>query len=188
MNNQLQITNVKKIINIEKPIIVFEVEGHERGIARTPKQALLDFQNSFRLDESVTNVKDARFNEALRKSIGGTVSGDIKFFKAGDEYVVEEGHPALTNPDHDYYGKVKEGDTLKASTDGCWVTGFLNVQYSQTNNMIDAVSKEVASGFLSLFGGLGNMNMPGMANTATPQIEIVGDDEPEKGKETKGKK
>ena len=47
MRKSLVIQAVRPIFNIERPVVVFEVLGHE-AIVRNPKQALIDLQNSGR--------------------------------------------------------------------------------------------------------------------------------------------
>jgi hypothetical protein len=190
MNKQFRIVRVRKITNIDKPIVVFDVEGKSKGIARTPKQVILDLQNSLRLPTNVTDINDPRVDNALRKCIGGTVSGDIKFFKAGDKYEVQEGHPALTDKSHEMFGKVKVGDELTASSDGAWVEGFLNLEYSQQNAMMTEVASGIAETFASIFGS----SLAGMSGNQTPQLEVVDQDVDEEleeevlGTTAKGKK
>lgn len=162
------ITGVNKITQIEKPIIVFNVQGQKLGIARNPKQVILDLQNSLRLASDVNSINDPRFDEALRRSIGGTITGDIKFFKAGDEYLVEEGHPALTDATHEMYGKVKEGDKLNAKSDGAWVEGFLQIVFSQQQDLNLTIASNIADSFRNMFN-----NVPATPVAPVQPVEIT---------------
>lgn len=173
MKRTFQITGVKNITNIERPIVVLEVEGQELGIARRPKQFLLDIQNSHLPVSDNLTPSSPEYKTVLRNLIGGKVEGDIKFFKAGDKYTVTEGHPALTDTTHELYDKVKEGDTLKAKSDGAWVEGFLTLDYNKHAEMIDAFATKSAQAFASMFGGaFTGMNQPVAQQSDQPELAV----------------
>lgn len=154
------ILDVKNIDGIERPIVVLEVpnnqkgvKNHDKGIARTPEQMLRDLKGSLLLPKDVTSTSDQRFIDALRNCRGGKVTADVRFFKAGDKYTIEAGHPALTDTNHPLYDKVKVGDTQIAESDGAWVEGFMTVEYSQITQMNQQVAKEIANSYTSMFAG-----------------------------------
>lgn len=150
MNTSRQITGIKAIMNIAKPIVVFQLAGHP-DVARNPKQALIDLQNSGRA-LNVTSVTDVNFVKALHNTVGATLSGDLRVFKAGDEYTVTEGHPALTDKNHALYGKVKLGEKLRAEGDGVYVEGFLSIPETDAEKMRGAIAEKTAEFMASLLG------------------------------------
>lgn len=158
----LKIVQVKTIFNenVKKPIVVY-VTAQGIDVARTPKQALLDMQNSGRclllpsnaLDGGIVNANQmvlSIFKKELFKLVGATVSGEIRPFKAGDTFVYTEGHPALTDKTHEQYNKVKLGDKGVAEGDGVWIDGFLNIPLSHSEREIEAYAE--AKAFASIFG------------------------------------
>ena len=171
MNKSLRITGVKTIFNIERPIVVFEVQGHE-PIVRNPKQALIDLQNSGRALE--LNVADFAgdlkyvnpalkgiLTKALLRCTNATLSGDIKAFKAGDKYEITKGHPALVDKNHPMFNKVKEGDTLSAEKDGVWVEGFLSIPETQDEMLREEIGSQIAKSFIMMY----NFAPPAVAST-----------------------
>lgn len=175
MKKSFQIANVRPIFNIDKPIVVLELVGGE-AIVRNPKQALTDLQNSGRaLDlnpkafaggiEGVDANTKAKFISALFDCQGATVTGDITQVKAGDNYVIRAGHPALTDSTHAAYGKVKEGDSLKAEKDGVWVDGFLSLPLTEQEKMRRDVSGNISSALMAMYGFGG---APAVQATAQP--------------------
>lgn len=170
MKNSFVITAVRPIFNIDKPIVVFEGQGGE-AIVRNPKQALTDLQNSGRaLDinakefarglENVNSNTRANFISALFDCDNASLSGDMTHTKAGDTYVLRAGHPALTDPSHAYFGKVKEGDSLKAEKDGTWVEGFLTIPLTEQDKMRRDVSGYVGKAMLAMYGIGGGVPVP----------------------------
>jgi hypothetical protein len=160
----LNVTQVKVIFNekVEKPIVVF-VTAEGIDIARTPKQALLDLQNSGRgldlspntFDRGLANVSNQQigaFKKALFGCIGAQVSGEIKPFKAGDTYEYTEGHPALTDKSHPDYGKAKLGGYGTAENDGVWVDQFLSIPQSMLERQVEANANVLADRFAVMFG------------------------------------
>lgn len=160
----LQITAVKVIFgeNVKQPIVVFET-AQGIDIARTPKQALLDLQNSGR----ALNLSPNMFNRGLssvslqdlgafKKEIfscqGATITGDINPFKAGDKFTYTAGHPALEDKLHPLYGKVKLGEQGTAEKDGVWVNLFLNIPQTMMERQIEANASATATLFASMFG------------------------------------
>lgn len=173
----LKISQVKTIFSdkVEKPIVVFvTVQGIE--IARTPKQALLDLQNSGRALNLSPNLFDrglggvsvqdlGLFKKALFACVGAEVSGEIKPFKKGDTFIYTEGHPALTDRNHKNFG-VKLGDKGVAESDGVWVEQFLSIPETQQEALVDAIATKTAGLFANMFG----MSVP--STTSAPVLDV----------------
>ena len=166
MKKSFQIVSVRPILNIDRPIVVFEVAGNE-PIVRNPKQALTDLQNSGRALEidatafsggynAVPQMIKAQFIQALFDCAGATITGDITNIKAGDEYTVTAGHPALTDTNHPHYNKVKEGGKLKAEKDGVWVEGFLSIPLTPAELLRRDMSTKMAQTMMQLMGLAGS--------------------------------
>lgn len=166
MKKSLQITGVRTIFSITKPIVVFEVGNHQ-AIVRNPKQALTDLQNSgrgLRVSpnalangvEGLNPVDREAFIDALLACQGKTLTGDIQAFKAGDEYTVSAGHPALTNENHPMFGQVKEGSKLKAEADGVWIEGFLSIPVMPEERLMQESARQFATVMAQMFGFAGN--------------------------------
>ncbi len=162
MKKSFLITNVRPILNIDKPIVIFEVAGGD-AVVRNPKQALTDLQNSgraltinpkaFANGVEGANIADkSAFITALFDCQNATLTGDITAVKAGDKYVVSAGHPALTDTNHAFYGKVKEGGTLVAEKDGVWVEGFLSIPLTEQEKMRRDLTGTMATAMLALYG------------------------------------
>ncbi len=162
MNKALRITGVKVITKIERPVVVFETTGG--AVVRALKLAFIDLQNSARalrlpsdcLDRGFTAMHPAQrevFIMALHECVGATLSADITDYKAGDAYAVRAGHPALTDPKHKDYGKVKkEGDTLVAEKDGRYIDGFLSIPLTREEQMINKSADAFGMSMMAMFG------------------------------------
>lgn len=179
MNKTLTITNVRTIFSIAKPIVVFEVEGHD-DIVRNPKQALIDMQNSGRAlginpnefnsgVEGLSGETRADFITALLGCNGAKLTGDISALKAGDAYVITKGHPALEDPKHKHFGEVSEGGTLKAETDSIRVEGFLSIPLTEKELYRRDVSKDIAKMMMATLG---------LASQAPQPMTVIGTSDP----------
>lgn len=138
------ITGVRVILNIEQPVVVFQLDGHA-DVVRNPRQALVDLQNSGRIAD-VKSTNDPRFTEELHRCVGAQLSGDLKPFKAGDKYTVTEGHPAIKA------GTAQLGDQLVAEKDGVWVEGFLSIPKTPAELLRQDMAREGALVMMSMFG------------------------------------
>lgn len=159
----LRIIAVRTIFQTEKPVVVFETAGG-KAILRAPKLALIDLQNSGRaltlpadcLNNGLANLHPAQkqvFIQALLRTKGADLTGDITDVKAGDKYAVSKGHPALTDPNHKDFGKVKkEGDELVAEKDGTWINGFLDIPFTDKEMMRQDLTEVGAISMLAMFG------------------------------------
>lgn len=152
----LTITNVRPILGIDKPVVVFEVLGHE-AIVRNPKQAFTDLRNGGRLLDVPENAfvngyeradqySKTKFLEALHATRGAQLIGDVRAFKAGDTYVLTEGHPDVVA------NLAKVGDTKKAEKDGVWVEGFLSIPLTGQESLNRMVASNIADAMLRMYG------------------------------------
>lgn len=169
MRKSLVISNVRTIFSIAKPIVVFEVLGHE-AIVRNPKQALIDLQNSGRaLDinvnefangiENVSQGTKAKFITALFDTVGATLSGDITPVKKGDTYVANEFSSCIVDKTHSLYNKVKIGDVVTITEDSSpRVEGFLSIALTEQEKMRRDLTSAMADKMLQAFGF--GMNVP----------------------------
>lgn len=162
MKTTLLITGVRTILNIDRPIVVLDVVGNE-PVIRTPKELLTDMQNSGRAlainpaefkhgYEFVPQATKALFIQASMDLAGATLTGDITNNKAGDSYVIEAGHPALTDSTHKLYGSVKEGDKALIEKDGVRVEGFLSIPLTQQELYRRDITSLMASSMLATLG------------------------------------
>lgn len=159
----LKITGVRTIFATDKPVVVFQT-AETIDIVRAPKLALIDLQNSARalklpknaLDRGLSEMHPAQlevFVKELKKCVGAELVGDITTYKAGDKYAVRAGHPALTDPKHKDFGKVKkEGDTLVAEKDGVWIEGFLDIAFTEKELFRQEMAEVGATSMLAMFG------------------------------------
>lgn len=133
--------NKEKVLNL----VVIRISG-KPAIIRTFDQFTTDLKESFLVSNEVTSMNDPEVMEVLADLQGGTVRGDVSFHKAGDEYTIDENHPAMTNPNHRHYGKVQVGTKLKAEKDGARVTeGFLTLKREVTAQAIHKSANSYAS-------------------------------------------
>lgn len=175
----LKITAVRTIFATDKPVVVFQTTGGD--VVRAPKLALIDLQNSARalklptdcLNRGINAMHPAQREEfilALHGCVGAVLTGDITDYKAGDTYAVRAGHPALTDPKHKDFGKVKkEGDTLVAEKDGRYVDGFLSIPLTQEELFRKETSTAMATSMLAMFG----FNAPTAPTPISQQADVV---------------
>lgn len=176
METTKQITGVKVIMNIAKPIIVFQLAGHA-DVARNPKQALTDLQNSGRA-LGIASTNDPRFVEEIHNCVGALLSGDLRAFKAGDEYTIGEGHPALTDRTHPLFGKVNLGDKQRAEADGVWVEGFLSIPKTDAEKLRGMIASETGR-LMAQFMGFGTP-VANVAATPASETFVPEAEQPEK--------
>lgn len=131
MEKELRIVRVQPITRGANPVIVLHVEGQNQPIVRQPKQLIEDLIQSGRLPADVKKYDELVDLEA-RNLRGKVAYGNVRVFKAGEEYIVNEFSSAVTDPNHELYGKVKVGQKAKHQTDGVWVEGFLDIPLTRT--------------------------------------------------------
>jgi len=56
-------------------------------------------------------------SRAKRVFVGGYLTGNWEFYAAGSTYVIEDGHPALTDKAHPLFGKVRVGSEVARKRD-----------------------------------------------------------------------
>jgi hypothetical protein len=172
MKKSLLITGVRVIpanAKVARPLVIFSVQGHD-DIVLAPNQALIGLQNSGRA-LGVTDAMSADAQQAYRETIGAIVTADISYHKAGEFYVIDENHPAITGKTpHELAGQVKIGDKVAYKEDGMRIEGFIDIPYTQAELMRRDISKEVAKGFMSMFG-VQSFAIPSATSSATPVIE-----------------
>lgn len=173
MKKSLLITSVRVIpanAKVARPLVIFGVQGHE-DIVLAPNQALIGLQNSGRAI-GVTDAMSADAQQAYRETIGAVVTADISYHKKGEFYVIDENHPAITGKTpHELTGLVKIGDKVAYKEDGMRIEGFLDIPYTQAELMRRDISKEVAKGFMSMFG----VQAFAVPSVASPVVETVVD-------------
>ena len=176
MKNSFKITRVIPMFNTSRPMVVFELEN-AKTIFRHPKLALIDLHNSGRclkvpqsaINNGVSNmhpIQQEEFFLALKDCAGATLTGDTTIYEAGDKYIVTNGHPALTDPNHKAYG-IKEGDYLIAEKGGHRVEGFLEIPFTSEEKLTRMLVNSSAgtNALLALFGSSTT------ASFAVPTIE-----------------
>lgn len=170
MSTTKVITGVRVIMGIERPVIVFKLDGFP-DVVRNPKQALTDLQNSGRIT-TVKSTNDPRFAEEIHACVGATLTGDLKAYKAGDEYTVTAGHPEIAS------GKANLGDKRLAEKEGVWVEGFLSIPLSDKEKMMNKMARESAFVMLDMFGFASTPTLD-VAATPTTGFTPESDDAPE---------
>lgn len=148
----------------KKGLVVLAVPNHAKGIAREPKQFLIDLQNSGILPTSVTSIQHPAYQQAVmdfKRGLyrGYVVTGDLKYNNIGDKFVLGANHPEVL----DKNSKAKAGDVREATSEGFWVEGFLSLQPSDSlaNAMIlarEARKEQLAQNFMS--NPFGNVEVP----------------------------
>lgn len=103
-------------------------------VIRTQRQFILDLRNSGHIGDTGEDISDSTVitrmmnkitvREAIRNLNGGSVEGDFKFHKAGEQYLATENSKAVLE------STAKVGESLAYEKDGYRIEGFLNVQYS----------------------------------------------------------
>jgi len=132
------ISKVKVVPTKRGTVVFLSFNGKEQQLGRSSKQFLIDLQESFLIDEDITSIKHPSVRRVFAKLRGATVSNKLDFYKAGADYKIEKGHPALS-PDHSDYGTVVLGQVLQTEKDGVRVVGreFLNMELSASKQAIE---------------------------------------------------
>lgn len=179
MKKSLQITGVRTILTIAKPIVVFEVANHE-SIIRKPRQALNDLQNSGRaleIDaklfangiEHVNPFVKAIFTKALLRTKGAILEGDVTPIKAGEKYYPNDNHPVFTDKNHPDFGKIEKGEFLIADKGTVYVEGFLTIAETEAELDREANANAYAMARVSMSSAFANAPMPVAEVLETPE-------------------
>lgn len=173
MNNSFQITGVRVIpvnAKVARPLVVFSVANHA-DIVLAPSQALIGLQNSGRA-VGVIDPMSAEAQETYYDCIGAVLTADITYHKAGDFYVIDETHPAITGKTkHELAGQVKVGDKIAYKEDGMRIEGFITVPLTFDEKVLRNASRDIAKGFLSRFG-VNTFAMPSSAPVVAPANDL----------------
>lgn len=182
MKKSLLITGVRLILNIEKPIVVFEVANHE-PIVRNPKQALTDLQNSGRgleIDtrlfangiENVNPYAKAQFQKALLRTRGAIIEGDFSVVKAGEKYFPNDTHPVFTDKNHPQFGTIQKGEGLIADKGGVYVEGFCTIAETDTELDREANANAYAQARVAMSSAFASIPLPTMETLDTPESVV----------------
>jgi len=176
IKQNLLVTGVRVIpVNskVARPLVVFSVQGHD-DIVLAPNQALIALQNSGR----AVGIVDAMSPQAqleYHKLIGVVANGEFSYHKAGDTYLIDENHPAITGNTHKLSGQVKVGDKVPYEQDGFRIEGFLAFPFTQGELNRMAIADKVAEGFLASFG-ISSFALPQVVNPVTNTTSNDDDD------------
>lgn len=97
-----------------------------------------DGRNLFRTEAQFEqDLKNSRITD-ISAIIGGTVTGDYTFHRAGSSYIADETSTAVKE------GKAKVGDTLYRTNDGYRVEGFLTFSRSMPKEVAYQAAQEIA--------------------------------------------
>jgi len=131
-------------------------------IRRSPGQARNDVEESGIIEAAkYDSMPNFSFNKLKVKYIGGQLSGNINFVKAGSLYELTE-HSKLLQKDEDgnlpknpATGKVyKVGDTAVRKNDSLHIEGFLTLTMNGQAALTDAIASNAVSNLLGAFGGV----------------------------------
>ena len=166
------INRVRAILGIESPIIVLDIVGQEQGIPRTPKQFLLDLQDSHLIPSNIKDINNPMVQDAMIDLKGGTVSGNVEFFKAGSKYKAHENSSVITNPEHPLYGKVKLGQEVEREKDGSRVEGFLSLDRSFVAKQTRANASALSAQMMEALGGATPQATTNHAEVVAEEVEL----------------
>jgi hypothetical protein len=98
--------------------------SNSKVIVRRVKQMLTDLADSFLISSADLPITSSQVRKAMKDLIGGAVSGDIRFYKKGEQYTLNENSKAVIA------GTAKAGDVATHESDGAWIEGFLTLELS----------------------------------------------------------
>lgn len=137
-----------------KDLVGLKVKGYDQMLLRSPKQFLAELRNSALIGANVTSLNHPMVGVVRRGLVGGVVFGEVDFHKAGSSYVIDEGHPSITDKNNANYGKVKVGDQLTREKDGFYADGLLSYQLNERAETIlvnAVVANSIADEFDAMF-------------------------------------
>lgn len=153
------------------------VNGTQKQVARTCKQALLDLHKSARasnvpsslFDNGVASAHPMLYNlfrEAIIGLIGKVGMGEVEFYEAGSEYEVTDVSSAYKA------GTAQLGDILKTEKAGARIEGFLAYPLSDLENAQRAFMASADP--MLIMQGLFGITPPSVAVTQAPVAKIGG--------------
>lgn len=149
-------------------VVAIRVGDNKPAILRSFDQFLTDLRESFLIGSDVDSMNDPEVRDVLADLAGGSVNGNISFHKAGDEYTIDENHPAITNQNHRLYGKVVVGQKMQAEKDGARVTdGFLTLKREVSAQAINKSATAYAAMRLKFEGFLNKATQKDAPKVAT---------------------
>ena len=126
----------------ELNVFVLQLANGKPSIIRRASQFLTDLKGSFLIDDRISNPRHPEVFNVLQDLQAGifSVTGNIKYCKKGDFWVVRENSLIVTNPNHPRYNSVVVGDKVPYETDMTIVEdGFLTIK---VNPMRVAINKD----------------------------------------------
>jgi hypothetical protein len=123
-------------------LFVFHLANGKPNLIRRGKQFLTDLSGSFLIDDRINNTRHPEVRDALEdlQAKPFTITGNIKYCKKGDLWVVREESTVVTDPNNPRYNTVVPGDKLPYETDMTIVEdGFLTVR---VNPLVKAMNKD----------------------------------------------
>lgn len=174
----LQTIKVQKVSTIphpkngRNPIVVIHLnngkkEKKHRAIVRTYSQFLTDLKDSFLIASDIESMDDVAVLRVLKQLKNGTVTGEISYHDKGDKYTIDANHSAITNQNHELYGKVTVGQVMEVQDFGTRITeGFLDFELSTKSDVINANAEAYADKRLKFEGF---MKAPAVVSTDTPE-------------------
>ena len=159
MQKSLLITGVRVIpanAKVARPLVIFSVNepngAKHEDIVLAPSQALIGLQNSARVGTDVDAMSLTAIR-AFKACEGAVLKADITYHKAGEFYVIDETHPAITGKTpHELAGQVKVGDKVAYEKDGLRIEGFIDVPFTEMEKMFENTSNRLAESLMSKFG------------------------------------
>lgn len=138
--------------NVPRDMVILVLDGKSQPIIRTFKQFVLDLQESHLIPRTVNDINHPDVLDVVRDVQGGSVSGEVEFWKKGSEYTVDDNSTVVTNPEHPDYGNYKPGDKHKRISDGSRVEGFLTLKRATAAEMASRTAKQTAQLVAQMIG------------------------------------
>src|SRR6266403_3372766 len=129
-----KIISVSGLVPSAKGNVVLIGLNNGTTLVRTEGQFSKDLEKSFLKQRDVKDL------------IGGTIDGDAKHHKAGEEYLADENSSAVKA------GNAKIGDPLKYEKEGYRVEGFLTFQINPKADMLNRAAQASAELMQEIFG------------------------------------
>lgn len=159
MQKSLLITGVRVIpanAKVARPLVIFSVNepngAKHEDIVLAPTQAIIGLQNSARVGTDIDPLSLTAVR-AFKACEGAVLKADITYHKAGEFYVIDSTHPAITGKTpHALAGQVKIGDKIAYEQDGLRIEGFIDVPFTKQEQMLEMTSNRLAESYMSMFG------------------------------------
>ena len=184
MQKSLLITGVRVIpanAKVARPLVIFSVNepngAKHEDIVLAPTQAIIGLQNSARVGTDVDPLSLTAIR-AFKACEGAVLKADITYHKAGDTYVIDETHPAITGKTpHELAGQVKVGDKVAYKEDGMRIEGFIDVPFTDMEKIYQDASNRLAENLMAKFG-MSTFTVPSVVATSTEDDVAESEKEP----------